>query len=144
MAHRTDHEQLDTVNNTGSGQSQSYGHQDRQNQKEKAKPTPSQPGYEWSRIRDNWYTGGQRQEVQLELLHQNKKHRHRLQKKGKVLCPEPEEDWMDECLPLSSTPVERDMVIQTVDVEDTGLPIQREVSTDASYTDAHGGQKLSG
>ena len=65
-----------------------------------------------------------------ELLRQNKKHRRKLQKKEQTLCYELEEDWTDECLPLSSTPAYHDVAVQMLDVEDTRLPIQREVSTD--------------
>ena len=56
VARRTGHEQLSTVASTGSGQTPSDDHQGRRKQKQK--PTSSQPGYEWSNVRDDWYAGG--------------------------------------------------------------------------------------
>ena len=67
----------------------------------------------------------------MELLCQNKRYRRKLQRKGKTLCYEPEEDWTDDLLHNTPTPTNRDVAVQTIDVEDTQSPVQQEVSTDA-------------
>ena len=52
------------------------------------------------------------------------------------MCYEPEEDWTDDLLPNTSTPKDCDVAVQTIDVEDTHPPVQREVSTDAAIEQA--------
>ena len=53
-----------------------------------------------------------------------------------MLCYEPEEDWTDDLLPNTSTPTDRDVAVQTINVEDTQPHVQQEVSTDAAVEQA--------
>ena len=43
---------------------------------------------------------------------------------------------MDDLLPNTSTPTDRDVAVQTINVEDTRLHVQQEVSADAAVEQA--------
>ncbi len=98
-------------------------------------PTPSQPGYEWHKVRNNWYAGGARRQAQEKLLRESYKYQHKLWKKGKTLCYTPEEDWTEDLLP-TTTPAEteRDVAVQTVHQDYFDYRLPSEVSTDAVVT----------